>query len=145
MQIQRRWLVVWVVSLLLSGCTPGIHWRLGPYQDAYLNARAQNRLTFAYFRNWYSVECTNFEENVLKQPAVLDATADMICVPLEYNIDRSLAQGWGIEKVPAFAIVDPAGMVYESGSGEITLDGLLAMLEQARQRFAPQTQPAQAP
>ena len=145
MQIQRCWLVVSIMSLLLTGCTPGIHWRLGPYQDAQLDAQTQNRLTFAYFRNWYSVECTNFEENVLKQPAVLDVAADMICVPLEYTIDHSLAQGWGIEKVPAFAIVDPAGTVYESGSGKITLDELLTALAQARQRFAPQTQPTTTP
>jgi hypothetical protein len=124
-----------------SGCQPGVQWRLGPYEDARVQAQTQRQLTFVYFRTWYSVECTRFEEDVLKQPRVLEALKGLVAVPLEYDVDRNLAQRWGLTQVPAFAIVGPSGNVLASGQGVVSVEVLLAAIDRAKQR-APQTQPA---
>ncbi|MFH1745933.1 MAG: hypothetical protein ABIG44_02700 [Planctomycetota bacterium] len=127
--------------IVLAGCQAGIRWRLGHYKDAHDDGETQNKLTFVYFRTWYSIDCTHFEDNVLSQKAVRDATADMVCVLLEYDIHRSLALRWGLEAVPAFTIVDPAGNVLESGSAEISLEQILGAIAAAKARFSP-AQPA---
>jgi hypothetical protein len=134
-------------SFLLAGCQQGLRWRLGRYEDASADAKAQHKLLFVYFRNWYLVECTTFEEQVLAKPSVVAATAPMICVPLEFDVsvDRRLAWGWGIRQAPAFAIVDPAGHVLERGSNPITEESLLAAIERANARFGATTAPAGKP
>jgi thioredoxin-related protein len=128
------------VVIFVTGCQPGVQWRLGRFEDARIQAQAQRQLTFVYFRTWYSVECTRFEEEVLKQPRVLEALKGLVAVPLEYDADRDLAQRWSLTQVPAFAIVDPSGNVLASGQGVVSADVLLAAIERARQRM-PQTQP----
>jgi hypothetical protein len=129
----------------LIGCQPGVRWRLGPFADGHAVARSENRLAFTYFRNWYSVECTRFEEDILKHPDVLAATAEFVCIPLEYDIDRALAQRWGISDVPAFVIVDPSGSVVARGGGPFTVAGVLATLQGASQAFHGGASPGATP
>jgi hypothetical protein len=132
------------LAAALAGCQPGVRWRLGFVEDALAAGRAEHKLTFVYFRNWYSVECTDFEEHVLQEPRVLAATAGMVCVPLELNVaaDRHLAESWGIKEAPGFAIVDPTGAVLETGSKNITVESLLAAMQRASGRAAPTAQKA---
>ena len=123
---------------LLIGCQPAIGWRFGVYDDVAAEAKTQRKPLFVYFRNWYSVECTNFEEHVLSARAVRDAVNSMVCVPLEYDVaaDRRLAESWGIKAVPAFAIVAADGQVLETGSGALTAEALLAALQRAQAKVA---------
>lgn len=129
------------VLTIAPGCQPGVQWRLGPYEDARVQAQAQRQLTFVYFRTWYSVECTRFEEDVLKQPRVLEALKGLVAVPLEYDADREIARRWSLTQVPAFAIVDPSGNALASSQGVVSADVLLAAIDRGKQRIA-QTQPA---
>ncbi len=129
----------------LAGCRPGLPWRLTTFEAAHKEAQAQNRLTFVYFRAWYLVDSTRFEDDVLSDPAVRTALSDFVCVPLSYDVDRNLAGRWGLRDLPAYAIVDPAGVPVESAAGPITLRDLLAAIDRARQRFAPHTQPTTRP
>jgi hypothetical protein len=115
------------------------------FDPVYAKSRAENKLTFVYFRNWYATGCTEFEENVLKQPPVLHATTDLACVPLDFDWDRPLAERWGIRQTPAFVIVDPEGRVLARGEGDISLETLLDAIGQAKEEFAPMTQPAVPP
>jgi hypothetical protein len=127
------------------GCSPGINWRFDTYERVHGEAQVANQLTFVYFRNWYSVECTRFEEDVLKQPAVLEAVRDLRCVPLSFDWDQPLAEEWEISQPPAFAIVDPQGQILADGEGDITLEAMLEAIQQAKDEFAPMTQPAIPP
>lgn len=137
-------------ATLLVGCSEGIRWRAFTYPDAAAAARADRKLTFVYFRSWYSVECTHFEEEVLKNRAVLAETQSMVCVPLDFDHDRmlapqSLTRQWGLQKVPAFAIVTPEGQVLEQAEAPITLSGLLDAIRAAKAKSAGSTQPAPPP
>jgi len=111
-----------------------VQWRLGPYEDARAQAQAQQRLNFVYFRTWYSVECTRFEEDVLMQPRVVEALRSLVAVPLEYDVDRDTARRWSITQVPSFAIVDPSGKVLASAQGVVSADVLLAAIDRAQQK-----------
>ncbi len=130
--------------VLVAGCNHGVRWEFGSYADAHRVAGASNRVTFVYFRNWYSVECTNFEEQVLKDPEVLAETNDMVCVPLELDWDRPLAQQWQLTAAPAFVIVAPDGNVLARGQAPFNRDELLKVMRNAKARFGPRTQPAPA-
>ncbi|MCK4343096.1 MAG: thioredoxin family protein [Phycisphaerae bacterium] len=127
---------------LLTGCNPGVRWELGRFQDIHSRSRAANKPTFVYFRNWYLVECTNFEEHVLKDPEVLAETQNMVCVPLDYDWDRTLAEQWKLTTVPAYVIVAPDGTVLARGQAPITREELLAEMRQANEIFAPPAAPS---
>lgn len=134
-----------LIGLGTPGCSPGIRWQGYVFDPVYAKSRAENKLTFVYFRNWYAVECTEFEESVLKQPVVREAVANLISVALSFDWDRPLADRWGIRQTPAFVIVDPEGRVLAHGEGDISLEALLDAVEQAKEEFAPMTQPAVPP
>lgn len=126
----------------VAGCQPAIRWRLGTFEDAHQQARRARQLTFVYFRSWYRVECTDFEDHVLSDPDVRRATLDMVCVPLDFEWDRSLAQRWGIDAVPACVVVAPDGTVLAQNQAPITLAELIRAIDDARATFSASTQPA---
>ena len=145
MQFNRRWLLPSLAVLLTvtAGCASDSRWQRGRFERIQAEARAQNKLTFVYFRAWHSVQCTHFEDEVLAQIPVRNATADMVCVRYEHDVAaaRRLAQSWGITRVPAYAILDPSGTLLVAESGEISADSLLAELARARRSIAPSVQP----
>lgn len=125
---------VWIVALsvlLSSGCARSVKWRLDSFDRVQADSRTQNKLTFVYFRNWYSVECTRFEEGVLKDPAVLDALLPFNCVPLDFDRDRPLAEAWGVQKPPAFVVMDGNSRVLASGKGAMSVASVLDALKRA--------------
>jgi thioredoxin-like negative regulator of GroEL len=127
--------------LTLAGCNGGVHWEGPTFQDAQALGRNRNRPIFVYFRSWYLVECTQFEEQVLKNPEILAETRGMVCVPLDFDRDRPLAQQWGIKTVPAFVIVAPGGQVLARQEARITQPELLSAVRAAKAAFAASTQP----
>ena len=146
-----RFCLLLVPAIWLCGCTEGIRWKGPTFADAFPLAQAGHKLTFVYFRSWYLVECTHFEEEVLKNSAVLAETQSMVCVPLDFDNDRlfvrpPLTEKWGITKVPAVVIVTPEGDVLARGQAPITVQALLGMIRDAKVAFAagvtPATQPA---
>jgi len=138
----RGWAVV--LPAVMAGCGGGIHWQGPTFPEARARACRTNQLTFVYFRSWYLVECTDFEERVLKDPAVLSETRDMVCVALDFDWDRPLAQQWELNAVPAFAIVAPNGEVLCRRQAPITRDELLAALRSAKSGFGAATKPVGA-
>lgn len=136
------YLAMCAAGALFVGCSPGIQWRDYAYDPERIAARRNNQLTFVYFRQWSSVECTDFEEKVLRDPRVLQATTGLYCVALEFAWDEKLARTWGLSAPPAVAIVDPQERVLASIQGPVSADELLKRLEQARQRFTEAARPA---
>jgi hypothetical protein len=138
----------WALSFLtlgLTGCNGGIHWQGPAFTDAYALARRTDKLTFVYFRSWYLVECTDFEEKVLKNPEVLAETRNMVCCVLDFDWDRPLAQQWRLKNIPAYAIVAPSGELLARQAAPITREELLRGIRSAKATFAagasPTTQP----
>jgi hypothetical protein len=122
-------------ALVSAGCQQGIPWRGYSFEPVYADSRAEGKLTFVYFRSWALVSCTEFEDQVLSSKAVVDATRDMNCVALEYDWDAVMAKAWGLDRPPAFAVVDPAGAVLSKGVGAVSESTLLEAVRQAKQRF----------
>jgi hypothetical protein len=131
-----------------GGCSPGIRWRGFSFAPVLAESQRDQKLTFVYFRDWAVVACTDFEENVLKHPAVLEAlrpNGAFYCVPLQFTWDRPLAEQWGVELPPAVVIVDPEERLLLRLSGEISVEQLLDAIEAAKEEFPAATQPARAP
>jgi len=59
---------------LTGGCNHGVRWEFGRYEDVQRIGRSEGKLTFVYFRSAFSVESTDFEDRVLKDPEVLAET-----------------------------------------------------------------------
>ncbi|MBN2447064.1 MAG: hypothetical protein JXO22_10075 [Phycisphaerae bacterium] len=121
-------------------------WRGYTFSDVQELSRTEGKLTFVYLRDWTSLACTEFEDTVLLDPDVLAATADLNCVPLQWDtlVDMPLAEMWGIERVPAFVILDSRGRMLQSGQGDVTRERLLEAITRAKAMRAPpaQAQPA---
>lgn len=141
--------VMFVLATAFSqGCSPGIQWRGLTFEPVQADARRDHKLTFVYFRHWAVIACTNFEENVLKSPEVLQAlrpNGPFYCAVLDAYADRRLAAEWGVEGPPAVVVLDPAERLLARLSGEITIERLLAAMQRAVEAFPTASQPAHAP
>ncbi len=136
---------VWVFA---GACSPGITWRGYTFDPVHADSRRDQKLTFVYVRHWAVVACTEFEENVLKDPAVREAlhpNGVFYCAVLDFALDRSLAEQWGIEAPPGVVILDPDNRILACLSGQISLGPLLEAIETAKNEFSPAAQPASAP
>ncbi len=129
---QRR---VWLLSAALlatAGCSRGIAWHPVRFSQAMREAQKRDQLVFVYLRHWTSIACTRFEEQVLSHPAVLSATRELYCVPLDLTWDRELARQWGVREVPAVVIFSPDGRQLATLSGSIKLRQLLDAIATAK-------------
>jgi len=133
-----------VAVAALAGCGEGIYWPgvtsirwHGPtYPEAHAVARKADKLTFVYFRNWYRKECTDFEEHVLRDWEVVAETRALICVMLDFDWDRPLADRWGIKAAPAFVITSPDDEVLARQDPPITKQDVLGAIRSAREKRA---------
>lgn len=126
-----------LLGALGSGCADGVQWRSYSYEPAIQQSRVDRKLTFVYFRNWFSVTCTDFEEQVLKDPAVLAALRELNAVPLEYGgADQKLGERIGVMRTPGFAILDPDEDVLVVRSGPLSAEETVAAIEDAKQKWA---------
>ena len=126
-----------VVGACSLGCSPGIKWRGATYDSVHADSVRNHKLTLVYFRSWAKVECTDFEENVLKAPEVREALSPdghFYCVPLDSHWDRSLAEQFGVDEPPTVVIVDDDGRVLSRLTGKITVKALLDALHEASSR-----------
>lgn len=132
---------------LLTGCAPGILWRNYVYEPVHTDAVRDQKPVLVYFRHWASVECTKFEEQVLKDPRVREATVGFYCVPLQIDWDHLLAERWGIPDPPGVVLLTPDERVLARLSGEISIDQLLGAMRSAAAgttQSAPASRPAKA-
>lgn len=135
-----------LLALGALGCQEGIAWRGYSFDPVHREAASTGKLTFVYFRNWYLVECTRFEDNVLRSRPVRDATADLDCVVLSFDADHERALQWGLIQPPAVAIVAPDGSPLAAGWGEMSIEKLLAQIYYAKDVYKASltSQPAEA-
>lgn len=141
-------IVLAVLWAPLSGCSPGVRWRGYSFDPVHAESQRDQKLTFVYFRHWAVIACTDFEENVLKNPAVLEAlkpTGPLYCAVLDFHWDRPLAEEWGVEAPPGVVILDPEGRVLARLSGETTVEELLESIQKAVDEFTPASQPGPVP
>lgn len=135
-------LLLLLALILAPGCSEGIHWRNYVYEPVHQDALRDNREMFVYFRHWALVECTRFEEEVLKNPQVLEATKNFYCVPLQIDWDDARAERWGVDSAPAVVILTPQEQVLARLKHPITAAELLKAMQDARARTsAPATSP----
>lgn len=139
-----------LLSLLLpaftGGCAQGVPWRGFTFDPVYNEAKRDHKLTFVYFRHWSVIACTNFEENVLKSQAVLDAlrpSGPFYCVVLDAYVDRAIAREWGVTEVPGVVILEPEGRILSILTKEISTEQLLAALQSAVASYPTASQPHQ--
>ena len=137
-----------IITSFCTGCTQGIHWRGFTFEPVHVDAKRDQKLTLVYFRHWSVIACTNFEENVLKSPPVLEAlrpTGSYYCAVLDAYTDRALARKWGVDAIPGVVILDPDSRMIAKLTGEITVEQLLAVLNQAVSAYPPASQPHRSP
>lgn len=116
-----------------AGCAPQMQWRGFAFEPVYTESRRQSKLTLVFLRNWYSIECTEFEEQVLSDPDVIAAARMINCVKVEEStpVDSALALAWGVDVTPGVVIIAPDGKVLAALQGEITKTELLKAIADA--------------
>lgn len=122
-----------------------MQWRGFAYEPVFMESRRDAKLTLVFLRNWYSVECTEFEEQVLGDPQVIAATRGLYCVKVEEStpVDRALALAWGIDATPAIVIVTPDSKVLVRMQGAtMTVDDVLDAIAEARAAYDNAAKPA---
>lgn len=140
-----RFIFVSVLGLVFVqsvGCAPSIRWKAFTYEPGAAGSSSSARPELVYFRAWYSVECTRFEDNVLRNPTAVEAVQDFDCYMVEYDWHEKVAQTWGVREVPGFVILSPDGFVMAKRSGPISLDEFLESVRMTRQVM---TEPAPRP
>lgn len=118
----------------LAGCTAGPKWDPRPYQEAHYRARERNAITLVYFRSWYSVACTRFEERVLADAEVRAEADRLVCVQLDYDAYLPFAEQWGVDLVPAIVLIGPSGELLARLEAPIGPEALLDAIHRARDK-----------
>lgn len=141
MDIHRLLYTLAATSLILisSGCSQGVNWRKFAFDADDIAADARGELVFVYLRHWAVPACTRFEEDVLKNPAVLEQTRAMYCVVMNYSADREQAEGWGIQEPPGVVFMTADGEVLGVLNGFKTVQELLDAIGAARGQLASRT------
>lgn len=130
---------------LATGCGPSIRWRTYVYDVGLDEARREGKPMFVYLRNWYLPECTRFEDNVLKNAAVVSATGDLYAVFLEADWSTHLMQAWTLQRTPAVAVLTAGGELVSASDDLQTTADLLDFLVVAREGLGRRGGPAPAP
>ena len=82
---------------------------------------------------------------MLQSPPVLQATAALYCVPLEFGMDRDLADRWGVAAPPAVVLLAPDGRVLERLTDDITTERLVTAIGTAQTTISSDNPKAAAP
>lgn len=130
------------ISLLLwmcVGCQDGVRWHDYDYPRVLADSKADKKIMFVYFRDFASVECTKFEDEILLQPVVLTALRPYYSVPLQWNtlVDAPLAERWQIRQVPSYVILDSSEKVLAKRSHPIKLEQILSDLYRVQGKQPP--------
>lgn len=135
--------LVGILACICAGCQPGIQWRAFHYDPDASQRDAGSALRMVYFRHWAVVACTQFENNVLMAPEVLQATRPLYCVVLDYRVDQALATQWGVQEPPGLALLSPQGALLASDSGSMDKARVLELIRKAQN--SRDATPAQGP
>lgn len=135
-----------LLMLGVTGCHEGVAWNYYEYAPALAQSQANHELIFVYFRDWASVECTQFEDNVLKQPSARAAIDPLNAVVLQWStlVDAPLVQRWQITNAPAYVIAEPDETILVKRTHPITLEQLLQDIGQAQATYRHQQAPPSA-
>ena len=122
-------------ALLTGGCGGDIRWRAEhEFAPVFAESQRDHKLTFVYFRSWYLVQCTEFEDTALRHPEAARETRSMNCVKLDFDANAALTRRWGLAEAPAIAVLDWSGQPLSTAYGPITRERLLETLREAAAR-----------
>jgi len=125
-----------VILVGCAGCSQGVNWRKFAYDADDIATEARDQLVFVYLRHWAIPACTQFEEQVLKDPAVIEQTRSMYCLVINFSADRHLADEWGIAEPPGVVFQTAGGVTLKVLNGFKTVPEMLDAIADARQRLA---------
>ena len=112
-----------VVCLLIlgfsSGCASQVQWHGYLFEPVHDDARERGLPTMVYLRSWYLPECARFENEVLTDPTVIAATRGYRNANIDFDWNKALAEGWGVEQSPAVVLLDTSGQVLSILQGPI--------------------------
>ncbi len=120
---------------LLAGCAPRVQWAGAAAFNLRSDQRPRDRIAFIYFRDWYEVECTEFESTVFEDPAVVNELNTLYCIILEEDHNGPLAEAWGVDQTPGYVFLAPEGRVLAVHAGPQSTDEFVETLNTARARW----------
>ncbi len=143
---RRRILAGLLGGLLLSSAAGTAEW-VSTYGTARQLATERNQPLCLYFRVASSPACQNFEAQVLSQPSVGAALAGFVMVYLDPAWNETLAEKYGVYRVPAVVLAGPNEVVLYREQGNLSANSLLRALSEHGVRFQPREQasPEQPP
>lgn len=86
-----------------------IAWTEKTYEAALAEAKAANKPLFVDFYADWCLPCRRMTKEVFSRQDVADAAQAFLCVSVDYDKQRELAERWGIKQIPAMLFVNPDG------------------------------------
>ena len=109
----------------------GIAWRRS-LPVALQEAAGSRHPVLAYFYVRQEPLCEQFEEGVLGQPVVVEATRDFVAVRLEAMRSSETARQYDVRGVPTLLVLDAGGGEMARLTGLVSVEQLVARLGEAR-------------
>jgi len=119
-------------ALLATGCG-GVQWQ-SRLEPALQRAGRFNQLVLVQFRTWTDATCIEADNTVFANNDVIKALNEYQCVRLDYMLNASLADRWGVTVVPTYLVLRPDGSVVDRRSGQVAPDEFRAFLKWAALR-----------
>jgi thiol-disulfide isomerase/thioredoxin len=86
-----------------------IAWTEKGYEAALAEAKASGKPVFLDFYADWCQPCRRMAREVFSQDEVAQAAKAFLCVSLDYDKQREIAERWGIKQIPAMLFLNPDG------------------------------------
>lgn len=125
-------LLAGLLAPLTGGCG-AVQWQ-NRVEPALERAAHFNQLILVQFHAWTDATCLEADDTVFTSNEVIKALKDFQCVRLDYMLNSSLADRWGVSVVPTYLILRPDGSIIDRRSGRVDPDEFRAFLKWAALR-----------
>jgi hypothetical protein len=121
-----------LLAPLASGCG-AVHWQ-NSLDPALQRAASFNQLVLVQFQKWADATCRDADNTVFANDQVIKTLQDFQCVRLDFVLNASLADQWGVSVVPTYLILRPDATIVDRRSGRLDPDEFRAFLRWAALR-----------
>jgi thioredoxin-related protein len=137
-----------VALILFSGCTgkdttpqtekdttPQTGKTTEEMEEIFQTAQQENKPIMIYFWANWSKYCAGFKTKTLENPQVKKILEeDYVLVEINLDIDKEVAQQYGVRNVPYLVLMDPKGNILEKVVGDVEPSYLLPIVMQIREK-----------
>jgi thioredoxin-related protein len=104
-------------------------------EEGFQIAQQENKPVMVYFWAIWCMYCARFATDTLENPEIKNILEeDYVLVAMDLDVDREVAQQYGVNSPPYLVLMDPKGNILERVPGAVEPGYLLPIVTQVREK-----------